>query len=123
MSNEEYIKEYPERFRDGLDRWLFKELSIMGGCCSAQKSMEYSIAREVGEKLLKALFEEDDLKDWLNLELSNKEVANPLTKFEVGLLTFLQDASNEFNSEKEVEYFIKKHSPKLLELALKEKIK
>lgn len=56
-------------------------------------------------------------------EYPERLVANPLTKFEVGLLTFLQDASNEFNSEKEVEYFIKKHSPKLLELALKEKIK
>ena len=43
-----------------------------------------------------------------------------MTNFEIALLTFLQDAQNEFNSEKEVEYFIKKHSPHLVMEAFKE---
>lgn len=40
-----------------------------------------------------------------------------MTDFETAMLSFLQDAQNEFNSEKEVDYFIKKHAPKLMEAA------
>lgn len=57
MSNEEYIKLHPEQFRDGIDKWLFQEFGILGGCCSAEKSHEYSIARMIAEK-----FEENRLK-------------------------------------------------------------
>lgn len=56
MSNEEYIEMYSHQFRDELDKWLFKELSISGGCCSAQGCMEYNVARMVGEKLLESLW-------------------------------------------------------------------
>ena len=50
MTNEEYIKSHPEQFKDDIDKWLFIELGIMGGCCSAEKSHEYAIARMVAEK-------------------------------------------------------------------------
>ena len=42
-----------------------------------------------------------------------------MTDFETAMLTFLQDASNEFNSEEEVEVVIKRHAPKLLDKASK----
>ena len=35
-----------------------------------------------------------------------------MTDFETAMLSFLQDAQNEFNCEKEVERFIGKHAPK-----------
>lgn len=54
MTNQEYINEHPEKFADDIDRWLFTEFSIVGGCCSAQGSMEYSVARMVAERLFKA---------------------------------------------------------------------
>lgn len=40
-----------------------------------------------------------------------------MTDFETAMLSFLQDAQNEFNSEKEVDCFIRKHAPKLMEAA------
>lgn len=43
-----------------------------------------------------------------------------MTDFEKAMLSFLQDAQNEFNSEKEVEHFIEKHAPKLMEAARKQ---
>lgn len=51
MTNQEYINEHPEKFVDAIDKWLFTEFSIVGGCCSAQGSMEYSVARMVAEKM------------------------------------------------------------------------
>ena len=54
MTNQEYIELHPEKFTDDIDKWLFTEFSILGGCCSAQGSMEYSVARMVAEKLFKA---------------------------------------------------------------------
>ena len=51
MTNEEYINQHPEQFKDDIDKWLFTEFSIIGGCCSAEKSHEYHIARMVAEKL------------------------------------------------------------------------
>lgn len=47
----------------------------------------------------------------------------PLTEFERGMLSFLQDCKNEFNSEKEIDFFIHRHSPRLYELARKQVIK
>ena len=66
MSNEEYIQMYPHQFKDELDRWLFRELSISGGACSAQRSMEYSVARMVGDKLLAAIenYVDQGNSDW-----------------------------------------------------------
>lgn len=46
-----------------------------------------------------------------------KKTEYTMTDFEIAMLTFLQDAQNEFNSEKEVEHFISKHAPKLMEAA------
>lgn len=43
-----------------------------------------------------------------------------MTNFEIAMLSFLQDAQNEFNSEKEVDHFIEKHAPKLMEAACKQ---
>jgi len=43
-----------------------------------------------------------------------------MTDLETAMLTFLQEAQNEFNSEKEVDYFIQKHAPKLMEAARKQ---
>lgn len=54
MKNQEYIELHPEQFKDDIDKWLFNEFSIIGGCSSAQGSMEYSVARRVAEKLFKA---------------------------------------------------------------------
>ena len=51
MTNQEYIDTHPWQFKDDIDRWLFNELSISGGACSAQRSLEYSVARQVAEKL------------------------------------------------------------------------
>mgnify|MGYP007012483064 CR=1 FL=1 len=50
MSNK--IKEYPIQFRDNIDKFLFDEMSITGGCCSYQGSFEYSVARECAEKVI-----------------------------------------------------------------------
>lgn len=57
MTNEEYIKQHPEQFKDDIDKWLFTEFGIIGGCCSAEKSHEYSVARMVAEKLTDAFIE------------------------------------------------------------------
>lgn len=47
---EKYIKEHN---LDEIDAFLMKEFGIMAGCCSAQKSLEYNVARQVAEKLWK----------------------------------------------------------------------
>ena len=57
MTQEEYIKTHPEQFQDEIDKWLFTEFGIIGGCCSAEKSHEYAIARMVAEKLTDAFIE------------------------------------------------------------------
>lgn len=64
MTNEEYINQYPEQFKDDIDKWLFAEFGIIGGCCSAEKSHEYSVARIVAEKLTDAFIEK--ACEWLN---------------------------------------------------------
>jgi hypothetical protein len=56
---EKYIKEHN---LDDIDSFLFKEFSIIGGCCSAQKGFEYRVARQVAEKLWKK--EEPVSVDW-----------------------------------------------------------
>lgn len=61
MTNQEYIELHPERFKDEIDKWLFTEFNILGGCCSAQGSMEYSVARKVAEKMQEQ-WEENRLK-------------------------------------------------------------
>ena len=50
MTKGEYINQHPEQFKDDIDKWLFTEFGIIGGCCSAEKSHEYHIARMVAEK-------------------------------------------------------------------------
>ena len=57
MTQEEYIKTHPEQFKDDIDKWLFSEFGIIGGCCSAEKSHEYHIARMVTEKLTDTFIE------------------------------------------------------------------
>ena len=57
MTQEDYIKTHPEQFKDDTDKWLFLEFGIIGGCCSAEKSHEYHIARMVAEKLNNAFIE------------------------------------------------------------------
>ena len=42
-----------------------------------------------------------------------------MTDFETAMLSFLQDAQNEFNSEKEVDDFIRKHEPRMMTEARK----
>lgn len=63
MTNQEYINEHPEKFVDDIDKWLFTEFSIVGGCCSAQGSMEYSVARMVAEKMKQQMI--DKACEWL----------------------------------------------------------
>lgn len=50
MTQKEYIKTHPEQFKDDIDKWLFTEFGIIGGCCSAEKSHEYVVARMVAER-------------------------------------------------------------------------
>lgn len=50
MTQEEYINKHHEQFKDDIDKWLFTEFGIIGGCCSAEKSHEYHIARMVAER-------------------------------------------------------------------------
>lgn len=50
----------------------------------------------------------------------NIKINTIMTNFEIAMLTFLQDAQNEFSSEKEVDHFIEKHAPKLMEAACKQ---
>ena len=52
MSNEEYIEQYPQFFKDDIDKWLFKEFNIIGGACSSVEELRYSVAREVAEKAM-----------------------------------------------------------------------
>jgi len=44
---------YPEQFTDDIDKFLFLECNIKGGCCSAQGSFAYSVGREVAGKAMK----------------------------------------------------------------------
>ena len=37
--------------RDEIDRWLFENIGVLPGCCASQLSLEYSVARQVAEKL------------------------------------------------------------------------
>lgn len=73
MTNEEYINQHPEQFKDDIDKWLFTEFGIIGGCCSAEKCHEYSVARMVAEKLTDAFIEK--AWDWIegNLLSSNQQ--------------------------------------------------
>lgn len=64
MTNQEYINEHPEKFVDDIDKWLYNEFYIVGGCCSAQGSMEYSVARMVAEKMKQQMIEK--ACEWLN---------------------------------------------------------
>lgn len=64
MTNKEYINQHPEQFKDDIDKWLFTEFGIIGGCCSAEKCHEYSVARMVAEKLTDAVIEK--AAEWLN---------------------------------------------------------
>ena len=68
MTQEDYIKTHPEKFEDDIDKWLFSEFGIIGGCCSAEKSHEYHIARMVAEKLNDAFI--DKAAEWLYLQLN-----------------------------------------------------
>lgn len=54
---------HPEKFMDDIDKWLFTEFNILGGCSSAQGSMEYSVARMVAEKMQKNTI--DKALSWL----------------------------------------------------------
>ena len=63
MTNKEYIDLHPEKFKDDIDKLLFTEFSIIGGCCSAQGSMEYSGARMVAEKMKQQIV--DKATEWL----------------------------------------------------------
>lgn len=67
MTQEEYINQHPEQFKDDIDKWLFTEFGIIGGCCSAEKSHEYSIARMVAEKITDAFIEK--ACEWLKSNL------------------------------------------------------
>lgn len=97
---EEYIQSHPHQFKDEIDKWLFREFSLLGGACSAQLSMQYSTAREVAEKAfeysyLKAekdlalgweqiysilYFEREVLREFGNEEHSNEEVCKEVLK-------------------------------------------
>lgn len=75
MTNQEYIELHPEKFKDDIDKWLLTEFSIIGGCSSAQGSMEYSVARMVAEKMKQQMI--DKACEWINLhigELNDKYV-------------------------------------------------
>ena len=52
---------------------------------------------------------------WKNF--MDKKKARDTNAFRIDLNSFLQDVKNEFNSEKEVDYFLDKWTPKLLESA------
>lgn len=71
MTNQEYINEHPEKFTDDIDKWLFTEFSIVGGCCSAQGSMEYSVARMVAEKMKQQMI--DKTVKWIKSNICYDE--------------------------------------------------
>ena len=50
-------------------------------------------------------------------DFMDKKKARDANAFRVDLISFLQDAKNEFNSEKEIDYFLDKWTPRLLESA------
>ncbi len=47
---------------DKIDVFLLKEFGIMGGCCSAAKSIEYNVARRVAERLWMGVVISEDLE-------------------------------------------------------------
>ena len=57
MKANEAPETYPMQFRDKIDKYLWKEHHIIGGCCSSIEEMKYSVAREVAEKLTDAFIE------------------------------------------------------------------
>lgn len=101
MAQEEwFIKGHPELFKDNLDKWLFNEFGIMGGCCSAQKSYEYAVARMVAEKLQAKMLEYIKLYH----TKSNKNYTNSLKEGETDNATYwdgFQDACSRLRIELE----------------------
>lgn len=71
MTLKEYINTHPEQFKDDIDKWLFLKFGIIGGCCSAEKSHEYNIARMVAEKLTDAFIEKATW--WLSKHFYDEE--------------------------------------------------
>ena len=91
MTQEEYIKTHPEQFKDDIDKWLFIQFGIIGGCCSAEKSHEYHIARMVAEKFTDALIEKAE--EFLYKKLNNGDM-------ECGdIAAFIEDFRNYMKGE------------------------
>ena len=56
MKEKETPETYP-MFKDKIDKYLWEEHHIIGGCCSSVESLKYAVAREVTEKLTDAFIE------------------------------------------------------------------
>lgn len=63
MKANEAPETYPIQFKDKIDKYLWEEHHILGGCCSSTESMKYTVAREIVEKLTDAFIEKATL--WL----------------------------------------------------------
>lgn len=57
MKANEAPETYPIQFKDKIDKYLWEEHHILGGCCSSIESLKYAVAREVAEKITDAFIE------------------------------------------------------------------
>ena len=53
----------PNGCRDEIDQWLWDEMQLLPGCCSSIANMQYGVARETAERLMKWFPKEETPKD------------------------------------------------------------
>ena len=80
--------------RDDIDRWLYENVGVLPGCCSAQEGLKYSVAREVAEKLWRSapgVLDAVDLElaKWLNHSVAGMKQGNPA--YFQGKVTLIHD--------------------------------
>lgn len=49
---ESIIQNYPEKFKDDIDKWLFREFCMLGGNSSSIGCLCYEVAKKVAEKAM-----------------------------------------------------------------------
>lgn len=60
MKANEAPETYPIQFKDKIDKYLWEEHHILGGCCSSIESMKYTVAREKDRDKVKVIVIKED---------------------------------------------------------------
>lgn len=89
----------PIQFKDDLDKWLFDNFLLIGGCCSSYESAKYNVAREIAEKAMEYARQQmmKDAVDADIMEVSDDYYSTPhtyalyLTERQAKLLSYACD--------------------------------